>query len=151
MGLRNGLVRLFLVCLVPLLLLFSFATYLDIRDACEFPKIMRLNHLLHERVDSDPAQRAIWDREIGPRPVPQTILEQERQIVSANILPGQVQQIFRQVHLEAENGDLCRGLGVEKGLENFWSLLGIIAGLAAAIVLLFIIIKSFTWVKEGFK
>ncbi len=151
MGLRRGLIRLFLVCLVPLLLVFTVATFFDVKDACEFPTIMRLSELMHERIDNDPAQRAIWDREIGRRPVPSTIEEQKRQIISANILPDQVQQIFRQIDTEVESGDLCRGRGVKKGLENFRSLLEIIASLAGAMVLIFVIIKSIIWVKEGFK
>ena len=107
MDLRKGLVRLFVVCLVPLLLLFFYGTFIDVRDACESPMIWRLSDLMHERIDSDPVQRAIWDREIGPRPVPATLREREHQILSANILPGQAEQLFRQVHTEAESGDLC--------------------------------------------
>ena len=74
MDLRKGLVRLFVVCLVPLLLVFSVATFFDVRDACEFPMIMRLGDLIHQHIDGDPVQRAIWDREIGPRPVPKETL-----------------------------------------------------------------------------
>jgi hypothetical protein len=113
--------------------------------------IMRLSDLMHERIDSDPVQRAIWDREIGPRPVPTTLREQEQQILSANILPNQAERLFQQVHTEAESGDLCRGLGLKRGLDNFKMLIEIVVGLAAAIGLLFALIRSFTWVRDGFK
>jgi len=149
--LSTGWRRILIVLLVPLLLFVVFITIYDARRSCNLNMQLRLGELIREKISNDYEMLALFDKNVWSNHKNDGPIDLFNKVDAATVMKYNLQDVLVQVQNEAKTSSLCDG-ELQDSLIDSAKGIGLLAlCLMAAYFTLLALVKTFAWVKEGFR